>query len=251
LSIAIGILEGDSTSHSSEAGSWPSDSSEASLLEPDETSAGVPAVSARGNLTATRFEEDLIDVSHVISCLYRFSIATRNPTPRDRFEQCALIDVSHFQAFDILHASNKFPEADRYLIERLGTANTRRRQLSKYYRRHHEKIAGPAELAVKPAKGDSESLEFPDETSTVITGTAQTVTTVSAFLPPSNSTDRYLNEVDTQSEGAFSQTSYAPFYDRQPSGFPALPERHILGGRPFLCPFCYCLVSAQNVLAWK
>ncbi|KAI5800957.1 hypothetical protein FPQ18DRAFT_63955 [Pyronema domesticum] len=54
------------------------------------------------------------------------------------------IDMSFFEPFDIEHVSNKFQLGDeyRYLLERLGKANTKRRQLLKYHYDHHEKIIG-------------------------------------------------------------------------------------------------------------
>jgi hypothetical protein len=266
--VAIDILDGDSKSSSSEAGSWPSDCSEASISEQDETSAGVPAGSAQGKKTTTRFEEHLTDISHVITCLYKFSIATQNPTPRDRLEKCSSIDVSYFEDFDIQHVVDKFPLATKsdYLTQRLGKANTRRRQLLKYHERHHKKIAGhriatysapdpdSGEIAVTADEGDPEHLEISVDTATVITGTVQTETTVSTYIPrtaESNTVDIDLDEVDTQSEGAFSQTSYASSMGSTENlRVPDPPGEHALDGEPLQCPFCYSLVTIDNRLAW-
>jgi hypothetical protein len=53
--------------------------------------------------------------------------------------------MTHFEPFDIEHVRNKYDglgEDYRFLIERLGKANTKRRQLLKYHHEHHEKIIG-------------------------------------------------------------------------------------------------------------
>lgn len=85
----------DSYLPKSDAISWYS--LEATELEEEQT------------LLRTPFEECLTEISHVITCLYKFSITTQNPTPRDRFEKCAAIDMSHFKHFDISHIMEKFP----------------------------------------------------------------------------------------------------------------------------------------------
>jgi hypothetical protein len=85
---------------------------------------------------------DLEDSLYDITCLYEFSITIRNPAPRDRLGKCSPIDVSHFEPFDIQHVSHKSLNATKYLVERLGKANTRRRQLLRYHEKHHNKISG-------------------------------------------------------------------------------------------------------------
>lgn len=79
-----------------------------------------------------------------ITCLYRFSVAIRNPASRDLFRKCSEIDISHFESFDLGHVTDKFLVSNtyKYLIERLAKANSRRRQLLKYYEMHHDKIIG-------------------------------------------------------------------------------------------------------------
>jgi hypothetical protein len=52
--------------------------------------------------------------------------------------------VSYFEKSDISHVRDKFQlkkEGD-YLSDRLGKANTKRRQLLKYNEKHHETIVG-------------------------------------------------------------------------------------------------------------
>ena len=87
-----------------------------------------------------RVEGFVVETNNIISCLYKFSITIRNPTLNDKLERCSKIDVSHFELFDIRHAQEKYPGAEMCLRERLGMANTKRRQLLKYHAQHHRKI---------------------------------------------------------------------------------------------------------------
>ena len=83
----------------------------------------------------------LEDVANIISCLYSLSVAMRQPAPEDRLQKYADIDMSHYKFFDNQHALEKFPNARQFLIQRLGNANTQRRQYFKYRLLHHEKLA--------------------------------------------------------------------------------------------------------------
>ena len=55
-------------------------------------------------------------------------------------EQLEAIHTEHFKAFDTRHIENKFPNCPQYLWERLGEANTRRRQLFQFYGNNHRGI---------------------------------------------------------------------------------------------------------------
>jgi hypothetical protein len=101
---------------------------------------------------ASTFSEFLVDIAHIVTCLFEFSIATKNPASRDRLKKYSQIPVEHFEICGVSHAKHKFPECqESTLIERLGKANTRRRQMLRYYEEHHERIVGPQELHVPPS----------------------------------------------------------------------------------------------------
>ncbi|KAF8539954.1 hypothetical protein BDD12DRAFT_804921 [Trichophaea hybrida] len=97
---------------------------------------------SRAGLSNSELDECFVDIPDVITCLYEFSVTIRNSAPRDGLEKCRDIDVSHYEFYDVQHVENKFRGAEKYLIDCLGRANTRRRQLLKYHEIHHEKIAG-------------------------------------------------------------------------------------------------------------
>jgi hypothetical protein len=88
------------------------------------------------------FKEAVKEIGNVITCLYRLSITIQSPASRERLERMERIDMSHFERFDIEHFGNKYHLVEAYLIERLRKANTKRRQLLKYHKEHHEKIVG-------------------------------------------------------------------------------------------------------------
>ena len=97
----------------------------------------------------SELENLMLDTTHIITCLYKFSITIQNPAPKERRHKIALIDVSYFEHWDIKHINEKFGQVDpqnkfrvaEYLTRRLGKANTRRRQLLKYYESHHKTIS--------------------------------------------------------------------------------------------------------------
>jgi len=97
---------------------------------------------------------DFKDVCHVITMLYELSATIlRRPAPRDRLQKYAAINISHFEPFDIQHVAHKVC-ATQPLIDRLGRANNRRRQLLRYNEQHQDKIARyvDKDLEASPSK---------------------------------------------------------------------------------------------------
>lgn len=213
------------------------------------------------------FSEFLVDIAHIVTCLFEFSIATKNPAPRDRLEKYSQIPVKHFEIFDVSHAKHKFPECqESTLIERLGKANTRRRQMLRYYKEHHERIVGPQEFYVltsipKISDGvktmDNQPLApksvlsapDPDGSKSVVTKISQT--TVSTYV------QRIIEKTDKHSDTEVSQTSYATSAGGSEATLhllrvpPPLNPDESLEGDPFQCPYCYELVKITSQYAWK
>ncbi|KAJ4347966.1 uncharacterized protein N0V89_009338 [Didymosphaeria variabile] len=81
-----------------------------------------------------------------VTCLFRLSMAIRDPAPDDRLQKTITVDKSYFEDYDILHAKTKFPDCAEYLTERLGRAISGRRQYFSYRELHHQKLAKKAEL---------------------------------------------------------------------------------------------------------
>jgi len=216
-------------------------------------------------------DECLEEVAHVITCLYKFSIAIQNPAPLHRLQKSSLIDVSHFEPFDIQHVSNKFPHAEPYLVQRLGRSNTRRRQLLRYHERHHDKIAGRYGLesfVLAPEQGMSEGdhgrrdesarlkskaeerSEHPQQASKK-SSAANTLsaTTVTAYQRP---TEEHAFEQCSDTD--FSQTSYSSSACGivEKLRAPPPPNREsAFDGDAFQCPYCYIIITLAGHKSWK
>jgi hypothetical protein len=203
-------------------------------------------------------EECLLDINNTVTCLYNLSIAIANPAPRDRLEKCASIDVSHYHQHDIEHVSHKFPVAEHYLVNRLGKANSKRRQLLQYYERHHKRVAGHSRT---PAQAD-ELHNFDDfDSESLADTTNQTVTTISTFVPVTaigldvGKTARDVNaglddepDFDTRSVTSYASSIGNPDRLRVP---PPPNEESAFDGIPFECPYCFSLVKVEGQQSWK
>lgn len=192
--------------------------------------------------TTDPLDQRVCEISRIITCLYRFSNATRNPAPTDRLQRCSSIDVSAYEFFDLQHISEKLPAlGDSYLVERLGRANTKRRQLLEYHRRHHQKIA-----YYNDVDDTGEANLVGGSTGSTHTDMHTTVSTLNQRdLEPFDLEDDHL---DTRSE--LSQTSFAssvgsPIGLRVPDPLVAFNEI------PFECPYCFTITTARNRGGWK
>lgn len=232
-----------------------SDSSDSSLDDDDDES--LPGFGDE-MIATTELQEQLKDISHVITCLYRFTIAIRSPAQRDRLQKCAFIDVSHYEFFDIQHASNKFPGVEQTLLDRLGKANSRRRQLLIYHERHHTKIARYIDAPAPTTVDRLEETEYQDlskiaeslPTDVVnpspgtIAPTMNTFTTVSTFVQGP------VRVIDTGSDAGQSQTSYATSSGDDTGYKLRVPPLPNTDGEPFECPYCFTIVDIDGSKAW-
>ena len=129
------------------------------------------------------FEHVMLDIMHIITCLYRFSITIQSPAPKERLHKIALINMSHFEDWDIQHINGMFypvdPEnnfrVEKGLSNRLGKANTKRRQLLKYYETHHKKISKHIDNDIPSSRGVSEGNKPTNAPKTVAPTVAPTV----------------------------------------------------------------------------
>lgn len=239
----------------------------------------------------TDFEYLVLDITHIITCLYRFSIAIQNPAPKERLHKIALIDVSHFKDWDVQHIIEMFHPADPhnnfrvdgFLSERLGKANTRRRQLLGYYKSHHEKISkhiddppssasvieGTELPTVMVPTGEGapapQMLPNPERAATVCT-MAMSQTTVPTIKPEPKKGDeaewklpqtpyaklRQAVEVE-QNDDQLSQTSYATTINHKMRiRVPSPPDEiAAFDGEPFECPYCFTITEIRDRQDWK
>ena len=174
----------------------------------------------------SRLKDLVADINHIVTCLNQLSITTENPAPMERLHKIALINVSYFKYWDINHVKEKFFPRDpqknftvaEYLIERLGKANTRRRQLLKYYESsaiERKELANASKLATPTMEVDKvEPVE--------------------------------IERDEDRSSQTFSTTNEMRVY------FPPLPVGNAaFEGDPFECPYCFKIVKVRNQQDWR
>jgi hypothetical protein len=139
------------------------------------------------------------------------------------------INVSYYEFFDISHISNKFPNA-QYLIERCGKANTRRRQLLKYYKSHHNKIA---------EEESTSNADHPERPQTTVSAPIQKPQEVGDVL-----VETHLSQTSFASSAGDGANTHLRV--------PPLPTRgSAYDDEPFQCPFCFSIISITGEQAWK
>lgn len=176
----------------------------------------------------TELEQLSCEVAEINKCLMRLSLAIRNPAPHDQFKGSANINLTYYESFDIKHVREKFPTAPDFLINRLGKANSRRRQYLCYRKKHRQKLSQGLELITELSK---------------IEGTV--ISSLPLELKVGGSATKLLNR-DNYYEETLSQTSYGSSrYDPSDLRPPPLPEEG-QNGDPFECSLCYRFTCAQR-----
>lgn len=211
----------------------------------------------------TELEERSIDISHYVVCLYKFSISIRSAAPRDKRQKWMAIEISHYHAYDIGHVREKFPDASPQLHERLGKANSRRRQLLVYNEMHNSKISqlfpikhNPVEAPVSDEIAENDAQSHIEHTDVIenqepeVSSKAPTQTTVTTVKD-------FWSELPThqeEPEEAMSTTSYASSVNENSGNLlsiPPPPDAEAFNGTPFICPFCYAQVIVTSDRSWK
>ncbi|PGH30734.1 hypothetical protein GX50_06496 [[Emmonsia] crescens] len=184
----------------------------------------------------------LEDIKVVIKCLYKLSMAIRQPAQHDRLK--TNIDLAHFTQFDIQHVEQKFPNAERWLAQRLGKAITKRREYLKGRERHHEKLAQGAVATTTALFADNSNTEAGQRT-------LLSETTATTFVDDSAAIGLYTAGGDADTGPAPSETSYASTVgDDTKLHLPPLPEEAESNPHGFECPYCYYLISVRGPLSW-
>ena len=195
----------------------------------------------------------MLDIAHIITCLYKFSNAIRNPAPKDRLRKITLIDMSYIEDWDIKQVDKMLcpvdPQNDfrvaKYLSERLGKANTRRRQLLKYYETHHKEISKP----VTSTMGDS-SAGAPAKVLDL--GRAATVYPEVKSQTTIPTTKVQADEIK-QGEDCLSQISCATSTNHTMRiHVPPPPTQNAaFEDEPFECPYCFNIINIRSENDWK
>ena len=228
--------------------------------------------------STTELEQILKDIQGSVSYLYELAIIVRNPVPIDKFRKISENDnKSEYVTWDIQHVRDKFPKLERtspFLIQRLGKANTRRRQFFEYNERHNSKLrhgidnytsqVGLETLVAEADRDDqledlsrkSHSEGFPDRNELVRRAppstsapTLGTQTTVSTFKEADLQDDFDENDFD---DGP-SETSSAASESHIDEGGLEVPDApaDALEGKAFECPYCYEVIKAPSTAKWR
>jgi hypothetical protein len=190
-------------------------------------------------------EQLVSNMAEINTCLMRLSIVIRNPAPHDQFKKSTLIDMSHYETFDVDHVRGKFPQAKEHLVRRLGQGISRRRHYLQYRAEHRSKLEhGIAQAHAGPAS---------QHVATDVTApTTKIQSTVASSIP---SVFKLMSstpiEIETTLyEDALSQTSYASSMQNAAKLRP--PPLPLSGqdGNPFECILCFRFISAKDTVAW-
>ncbi|OJD11712.1 hypothetical protein AJ78_07565 [Emergomyces pasteurianus Ep9510] len=184
----------------------------------------------------------LENIKVVIKCLYKLSMVIRQPAQHDRLR--TNIDLSHFTQFDIQHVEQKFPNAERWLVQRLGIAITKRREYLKGRERHHEKLSQGVSATTTALFADNSNTEAGRRT-------LLSETTATSFTGDSAVFGLHTAGGDADIGPAPSETSYAlTVGDDTNLRLPPLPAEAESKPHGFECPYCYYLISIRGPLSW-
>lgn len=222
----------------------------------------------------TELEKMFADVEHIITCLYRISVNSRNPTSLQRIKDINAVDMSCYTQIDITHARQRFGNSPEWLIRRLGRANTKRRQLLQYFRMEHfsfKTLVSPTAYKEREGQSEREGLSETDSesqkagsdvsydaassilSSHLENNSRELHTTVSSYMDATENVtipdvDHVLSEVtSSQSSNAPSDSPHIPHITVPPP--PGDEEAY--GSMPFCCPYCYEMVKVKQISEWE
>lgn len=218
------------------------------------------------NIARTELQQLQDSISSFVKNLYQISIIIRkNPAPHDRLVKSAKIDTSFFEAWDIRHVQEKYPQANQSLWETLGKANSRRRKYFLYREQHREKLSAP------PDKGSKDVLEAAaqdgpdpqlvdvkggrtiDETTPIMRQptVAMESTTASTFVPPALPAPLDLGLFDQQSDTATQITTDSVSSVAQDHLSIPHPPKTSKDAAEFECPYCYAIFHFRSSDPWR
>lgn len=216
----------------------------------------------------TELQQRALDVNDIVSCLYKLSVAIRNPAPSDRLAKSALIDTSHFVSWDVRHVTEKYPGAEPSLVNRLGEANAKRRQLLKYMEKHHGKLARKVDVLPKIEEPTKDENDIPTDVPKVLqphggkvedtqsqpatvrtapsalATTVNTQTTVATFLEVED--DMAMEDTQSETSSATSASTNDDGALRVPP-----PPKGAMENEPFECPYCFDMMTIRSMISWR
>ena len=189
----------------------------------------------------TELEQLMLGIERIIANLFKLSTMIRKGNVHhDRFEKSSKIDVSYYEPYDIQHTMTKFPEANETLMNRMGKANSRRRQYLKYRETHHEMLAKPSTAM----EYDSEHREGVDRPVSVVPSTEASTFMADKFPEPFNLEVEENSVADTN-------TSYATSISNEEQLRVPPPPETARDGLDFECPYCFNICRFIGSEEWQ
>jgi hypothetical protein len=186
----------------------------------------------------TELEQIYEGLIEAIGSLFQMSMLIRRPARHDRLLGTKKEDAFTFEPYDRQHVLEKYPGADSVIVNRLGSAISRRRADLKYRERHHAKLSKGIDHIYVAGNHDSQSLH--DRESTVLSETIAT-----EYKEPNIQFD------ETGSHSGASQTSYAPTLLEGGRAITVPPPpKESANERPFECPYCFFITTIKNKRSW-
>ena len=186
-------------------------------------------VSDFGSEDASQVQLVAEDISQAIDCLYRAAVQLSQRSTKDSFAKAADIDVSSYEFYDREYINEKYPDAERWLVNRIGRALLKRRQYVKYRELHAAKLAQPPLDAPADGDGEGEGDGTADDTKSVLSATTATTFIEKPEYTPMNIKD--------DAASIMSATTYSSMV-AESLRMPKAPDG-ALDGEPFLCSICH------------
>ncbi|KAJ9498470.1 hypothetical protein H2202_006157 [Exophiala xenobiotica] len=184
-----------------------------------------------GESEGTEMEQIYRGLIDTINCLFQLSMIIRRPIQHDRLLGTRKVDTIIFEPYDRTHVAQKYPQLEQVVVDRLGSAISRRRAMLKYHERHHAKLGEGIEDIVDEHK-DALSSKLSD---TIATGFDES----------------HIRFDDTASNSGVSQTSYAPsIWESSEKLTVPPPPRESANEEPFECPYCFYIITIKNKNSW-
>jgi hypothetical protein len=181
----------------------------------------------------TELKQLSASIKNTVTCLFRLSMAIRDPAPNTQSRSFITVDKSYFEHHDIQHVESKFPQAEKFLTARLGRAISGRRQYLSYREEHHQKLVKNVERI---------GHEEPRTEHT-------TNSTEASPMPVLDQSKVNTVMYDSFDFDTLSQTSYATSINATIRA-PPLPKE-AKEKEHFECPLCYMIVSIHTTTGWK
>jgi hypothetical protein len=188
----------------------------------------------------TELSQLVSSISEITTCLMRLSSSARNPAPHDQFTQSTHITMDHFEAFDVSHVRKKFPNAEEFLVFRLGKAITRRRQYFRYRRKNRRRLGQDSNVALSKENADTaQFLENPN----AITTSRLSASDDDASSPIGSYMTEYYEDI-------LFQTSYLSSSSHATRLLPPTAPLECFDSKPFECPLCFRIITTSNDVEW-